>query len=96
MRDIEHPIWCEPTRCSVGSDRVQLKGMHRSVVLTTQYDRHSGNEARVHLWSYDGIYVYMQLEFPGSLHDGLELTLEQGEEFGTALLDLSKLGGRRR
>ncbi len=78
---------------SVDSDRVQLKGMHRSVVLTTQYDRHSGNEAHVHLWSYDGVYAYMQVEFPGSMHEGIELTLEQGDEFGTVLLNLSRLAG---
>lgn len=88
MNDVEHPVWCEPTRCSVGSDRVALKGVHRSVALTTQYDRHSGNEARVHLWSYDETNVYVQLEFPGSMEVGIELTPEQGQELGKSLLRL--------
>ena len=67
-------------------DRIQ--GLHRSAAICGEYDRHSGNSVEVSLWAFPGGDVHVQLEFPGSLREGIELTPSQGLELSVTLRNL--------
>ena len=72
-----HPVWCNLDRCSVEVGGQIFRGFHRSAVWRGQFDRHTGNAVEVFLWAFDGGTSYCQFEFPGSLHEGVELTVSQ-------------------
>ena len=82
-----HPAWCEPSRCSVGH-ATGFKGLHRSAAIRGEYDRHSGNSVEASLWAFPDGDVYVQLEFPGSLREGIELTPSQGLDLSLTLKHL--------
>jgi hypothetical protein len=66
-----------------------LQGIHRSAVVGTDIDEHTGNAIEVFLWSFKEERPYLQLEFPGYLHDGIELTIPQVCWLALVLVDLA-------
>ena len=85
----DHPWWCDPNRCSVECGGGRLPGIHQSVAIGTDIDAETGNGVEVSLWSFNGRRPYFQLEFPGSLHEGIELTISQVCWLALVLVELA-------
>jgi len=85
----DHPWWCDPNRCSVECGGGGIQGIHQSVAIGPDIDGDIGNGVEVFLWSFKGGRPYFQLEFPGSLHEGIELTISQACWLALVLVELA-------
>jgi hypothetical protein len=86
---VPHPQWCDRQRCSVELGGEYFQGVHRSALIRSAFDQHTGNSVEVFLWSFEGRKPYCQIEFPGSLHEGIELTIPQVDNLIVLLQDLA-------
>jgi hypothetical protein len=86
----DHPWWCDPNRCSVEYGGGGLQGIHQSATIETDGDGYIGTAVEVSLWSYKGGRPYIQLEFPGSLREGIELTISEACWLATVLAELAE------
>jgi hypothetical protein len=82
-----HPIWCEPTRCGVDGKQA-FRGLHRSAVVRGEFDRHSGNSLEVSLWAPIDGDPQIQIDFPGSASEGVDLTQSQSRGLADTILHL--------